>query len=128
MKKVNPAEFKMTDTIPPRFVKIFAELRALGSRIHGDYSGMELLQSEFVQVLKVVGRVLALGLFLMKQGGASIEIFNKYASVKQKLKYPSRVALGESLLAATATEANSNFGSSMEKKLSSQILISRIRL
>lgn len=75
-----------------------------GARIPEEYNGKNLLNSEFLQILETVSTIPALGLFLLKQGVPAIDIFNKYASVEQKLKYLPKIATGQSLASVALTE------------------------
>lgn len=107
MKTVNPKEFEETETIPSHVLQKLRELGVFGARIPGDYRGMNLLNSEYMRVLETVGTVPALGLFLLKQGVPPIDIFNKWGTVEQKLKYLPKIAVGQSLATVAVTETNS---------------------
>ena len=107
MKTVNSKEFEDTSEIPPRVLQKFRELGVFGARIHEDYHGMNLLTSEFVRLLETVGTIPSLGLLLLKQGVAPIDILNKYGTVEQKLKYLPKIAAGQSLATVAITETYS---------------------
>ncbi|KAJ8675037.1 hypothetical protein QAD02_010823 [Eretmocerus hayati] len=107
MSTVNPKEFEDSGTIPSHVIQRLRELRVFGARIHEDYRGMNLLNSEFLRVLETVGTIPSLGLFLLKQAVPPINIFNKYATVEQKLRYLPKMATGQSLATVAVTEANS---------------------
>ncbi|XP_031783689.1 complex I assembly factor ACAD9, mitochondrial [Nasonia vitripennis] len=107
MKTVNPKEFEETETIPSHVLQKLRELGVFGARIPGDYRGMNLLNSEYMRVLETVGTVPALGLFLLKQGVPAIDIFTKWGTVEQKLKYLPKIATGQSIATVAVTESNS---------------------
>lgn len=110
MKTVNPKEFEESDEIPPHVYQELRELGLFGTRIHEDYKGSNLLNSEFMQVLEVVSRVPALGLHLLKHSVPAVDIFNKYGTVEQKLKYLPKIATGQSAATVAVTEKDSGPG------------------
>lgn len=107
MKTISPKEIEDTDSIPSHILQSLRDLGVFGARIHEDYNGKNLLNSEFLQILETVSKVPALGLFLLKQGVPPIDIFNKYASVEQKLRYLPKIATGQSLASVAVTEKES---------------------
>ncbi|XP_058789118.1 complex I assembly factor ACAD9, mitochondrial [Phymastichus coffea] len=107
MKTVNLNEFEETGEIPAHVIQKFRELGVFGTRIHEDYQGSNLLNSEFLQVLEVVSKVPALGVYLLKHSVPPINILNKYGTVEQKLKYLPKIALGQSLATIAVTERES---------------------
>ncbi|XP_014217390.1 acyl-CoA dehydrogenase family member 9, mitochondrial [Copidosoma floridanum] len=105
MNTVNQQEFESSNKIPPHVLQSLREMGIFGARIHEDYKGQNLLQSEFMQVLETVGKIPALGFFLLKQGVPAIDIFNKYGTVEQKFQYLPKIATGQSLASVALHEA-----------------------
>ena len=107
LKSLNAKEFEDINDIPSHVIEKLREFGVFGARIHQDYRGLNLLESEYVQILEAASTVPALGLFLYKQGVSAVDIFSKYGTVEQKLKYLTKIAAGYCIPTIAITEADS---------------------